>query len=235
MKTFIQCILIATSILSGCGKGAKQSDAITSKDSNNDLISEAKNKPKVVPKRILKSTFRFKETESNSSCQGISIGQQIFITPAHCFESRTPQKKYSLKIEEAIVDADIKGLIPKSNDDVEDILLLQINPGFSFENTFKIESFPLPAGIYPPFNMPIGLEKGFCSAATYHATGLVAYNCPTDGAMSGALLFTPDGLPFAIHLGRKASLGYGLVLGSIKGDLRRKMAEIDNLSLESTP
>ena len=226
MKSELLRTAIFSVLFFGCGKENGNSQKIPSpvqeKSVSNVVINEQKN----IQKLVVQKTFSFTEALSNSTCQGIFVGKQIFLTPAHCFESHDLKKKYAIKIQDTTQTAVMAALITKPSSDVEDVLLFKINQGVSVDDPFNIESFPLPIGIYPPFNMPFEGIKGLCAAVAYHTTGLVAYNCPTEGAMSGSLLRTPEGLPFAIHLGSKGSLGYGLVLGSIRDDLRRKLNEI---------
>jgi hypothetical protein len=185
--------------------------------------------------QAIPASFSFLDTENNSGCQGLFVSSSLFISPSHCFEMPAESKQYRIKILEVAYSATIAGVIGRTTSDVEDLLLVEMQGNFHIEKVMEVMAFSLPEKIFPPFAMEMVSEKTFCNAMEYDAKGMIAYTCPTKGSMSGALLKSPDGLPFAIHVGRKSSLGYGIVLGSIRDALKTKIAEYRALTRENKP
>ncbi|MCA2960475.1 MAG: hypothetical protein IOD12_09490 [Silvanigrellales bacterium] len=137
-----------------------------------------------------------------------------------------PQKKIGDEIalqsdDGTALRATVHFLIPSPSEEVEGVVLLRLAQG----NTEQHEDprlFPLPEVVRHPFPLslvPLGGAPVFCSPLRYNLGGLIAYDCPTLPAMSGLVVKSKDSKPFAIHLGRKGGLGYGLVLGRIKNEI----------------
>lgn len=115
----------------------------------------------------------------------------------------------------------IIGMIPAPSEEVEGVVLLRLATG-STEQHEDPNAFPQPQVVRHPFQLslePLGGPPVFCSPLRYNLGGLIAYDCPTLPAMSGLVVKSTDTKPFAIHLGRKGSLGYGLVLGRIRNEI----------------
>ncbi len=112
-------------------------------------------------------------------------------------------------------------MIPAPSEEVEGVIIVRVLEERTSESSDPA-SFVLPEVVQPPFPLALTVLSGnptVCMPLRYNLGGLVAYECPTLPATSGALLTSKDSKPFAIHLGRKAGLGYGLVLGRIKNDI----------------
>ena len=220
-------------ILTSCG-----SKYVQKKSEDNDTIVRQSPEIKIDAQKmqkVINGSFKFKDSIDDAGCQGFFVESRLFISAAHCFKDISPMKEYALKIENTLAKSKVIDIIPKPSNEVEDLAIVEIEKGIVSDKIFNLQSIAFPQAIYPPFNMEVSTEKTFCTAREYHVTGLIGYNCPTTGAMSGALLLSPEGAPFAIHLGRKSALGYGLVLGSIKDALSQKIKKYHSLSAETSP
>jgi hypothetical protein len=169
-------------------------------------------------------SFSFETRPSGASCYGLFVSESRFLAPAHCFDDPSPGRHVALASGSSPFMATFSSLLKAPSNEVEGVVLLAADPdALRSTQSFDPTLFELPDRIHPPF--PLTMNAGFtadplvCSPLRYNTGGLVAYDCPTSGAMSGAVLKSKDSKPFAIHLGRKSGLGYALVLGSIKNEI----------------
>lgn len=176
--------------------------------------------------------FRF-EVPGRGSCHGLFVSRKDFITPAHCFPELA--ESAPLKVRVATKDLQVRLLsrITRPSDETEDVLVVRLAAA-NTERFHPPSAFLLPEKILPPYPLVVKAEgtgtELICSPLRYNLGGLVAYDCPTTGSMSGTLLKSPDSKPFAIHLGRKSSLGYGLVLGKIQTEVEAALAQTSGAS-----
>jgi hypothetical protein len=170
------------------------------------------------------ASFTFETRASGASCHGLFVSDSSFLAPAHCFDNPSTGHRAALAAGSNAFTATFIALLKAPSNEVEGVALLATDPK-TLRSTQALDPalFELPEKILPPFplTMSAGLTRDplVCSPLRYNTGGLVAYDCPTSGAMSGALVKSKDSKPFAIHLGRKSGLGYALVLGSIKNDI----------------
>jgi hypothetical protein len=171
------------------------------------------------------STLAFTLTRAEGTrlrCHGLFVSKDVLLSPLHCF----PQAKRG---DEIRLDADggtaiparIIGLVPAPSEEVEGVILARVSGGVA-DNPENPRVFPLPEGVRHPFPLtlaPPGESPIMCSPRRYNLGGLIAYDCPTEPAMSGMVVRSKDSKPFAIHLGRKGTVGYGLVLGRIQNEI----------------
>jgi hypothetical protein len=231
-KFCILPLLVFTS--HSCGNKSVQSSAEKSAP-RVQKIAPSKTSATVPSAQVIPASFSFIDTENNSSCQGLFVSSSLFISPSHCFEVPAKSKQYRVKIVDVFYSTTVAGIIERPSPEAEDLAIIEMNGDFHIETFLDLKDFSLPEKIYPPFSMKMVSEGTYCNAMEYDAKGMIAYTCPTKGSMSGALLMSAEGLPFAIHVGRKSSLGYGIVLGSIKDALTTKIAEYRALNRENKP
>jgi hypothetical protein len=166
------------------------------------------------------SVIAFELASSKGRCHGLFVSKDAFLAPHHCFPAGEKEQIIAITAGDKTVSARIVVVIPAPSEEVEGMMLIRLREGQT-SNPADPHAFILPEIVYPPFPLTMEPTVGnpvVCSTRRYNHGGLVAYECPTLPAMSGLVLRSKDSKPFAIHIGRKGGLGYGLVLGRIQNE-----------------
>jgi hypothetical protein len=87
------------------------------------------------------------------------------------------------------------------------------------------EFLPEPYRLYLAYAGGHGVRESSCRSQAYSFAGSVSYSCDTLPGHSGALVKDQEGRPFAIHLGVRNSLGYGVLLSVLSAPLGRHLKD----------
>jgi hypothetical protein len=223
----VLAVLFLGGLLLSCGTGksgapapettAEAPSAIITRERESAALSTSSSKET----HFSESVLAFTHANSQGRCHGLFVSKDHFLAPQHCFPSEKRGDDVSIAYEGKSISVRVIAVTPAPSEEVEGIVIVQLRDG----QTSKHEDprlFVLPEVVQPPFPLTLDPSDGnpvVCSPRRYNLGGLVAYECPTRPTMSGLVLRSKDSKPFAIHLGRKSGLGYGLVLGRIKNEI----------------
>jgi len=218
-------IAVLGSALAACGTGASVVPDQDPPASQGPAVPKAKKREKLAASAGAKpawstSVIAFELASTQARCHGLFVSKDAFLAPHHCFPSGKSSDEIAITSTGKTIQATIVAVIPSPSEEVEEMVLIRLGEGQT-SNHADPQAFILPEVVQPPFPLtmePTGGSPVVCSPRRYNLGGLVAYECPTLPAMSGLVLRSKDSKPFAIHIGRKAGLGYGLVLGRIQNE-----------------
>lgn len=165
------------------------------------------------------------------SCQALLVARNAAILPSHCLTRSLLQTPPRLVLAPAVT-VSVQVMEDSAVTGAEPFALLRLGGMDAFHvsivdpaSTPRPEFLPEPYRLYLAYAEGPGVRESSCRSSAYSFAGSVSYSCDTLPGHSGALVKDQDKRPFAIHLGARNSLGYGVLLSVLSTTLGRHLKD----------
>jgi hypothetical protein len=151
------------------------------------------------------------------NCNGIVVQKDVVLLPSHCIESSAPSFPINAKVKVIKIERVNPGI-----EGTEDLIKVTIQvPSDVFAQPIDTSKVLAPAELPSASRLSLMFDFGGitrelpCFVVTYTPAKALGYQCDTSAGHSGSLVTDRNGSPFAVHLGRKDGLGYGVLLATV--------------------
>jgi hypothetical protein len=208
----------------GAAESGSQNTSTQAKPATKSLLPVAKPHQPLGPLLLVKHA-------DGGSCQALLVARNAAILPSHCLPRSLLQTAPRLVLVpsvtvsvQAMIDPAVPGAEPfalLSLGGMEAFHVSVVDPG----SASRPEFLPEPYRLHLAYAEGPGVRESSCRSQAYNFAGSVSYSCDTLPGHSGALVKDQDGRPFAIHLGVRNSLGYGVLLSVLSTPLGRHLKD----------
>jgi hypothetical protein len=164
--------------------------------------------------------FREAQNSEGAKCQLVRISSGAAVMPKHCLAASTYITEVVSKDAYKIL-GEVSPLLVVT----EPFVILQKMTHSSPKKSIAFSEIQIHDFLPLPYRISVNYEKNglskanFCYVADFEKIGKISYRCDTFPGQSGALIKDREGAPFAIHLGIRGGLGYGVLLSVLSKDV----------------
>lgn len=214
--------LLGSTMLSACGSSSPGATKNVSPGTSAPVSTHEANPNEVKPRddenNSLKALGPVVALQSGAgNCNGIVTQKDVILVPSHCIDGTPIVFPIHSGVKVTKLDRVSPGI-----EGTEDLIKVTIQvPSDVFVQPIDASKVSAPAELPSASRLSLVFDFGGvarelpCFVVTYTPAKALGYQCDTSAGHSGSLVTDRNGWPFAVHLGRKDGLGYGVLLATV--------------------